>query len=86
MTFEGLLKDKPKSSYQQFENFCLKLICSFGVCCLFLSTSSETISNNNTYIRNPSYPTAYTSTTSLTWTVNKCQPGEKKVISIFLLI
>jgi len=46
----------------------------FGVCCVFTSsTCGETISNNMTYISNPSYPGIYTVTTagSCTWTVKK---------------
>jgi len=42
----------------------------FGVCCLVTSATCETstaISSNNTYLRNPSYPSAYpTSTTAKT--------------------
>ena len=49
----------------------------FGVCCLFLfNTGSETISANNSYIQNPNYPSAYASTTSITWTVKKCSDGK----------
>ena len=41
----------------------------FGVCCV-ISTSecSSTVSSNNTYIRNPGYPTSYTPTTTGTCT------------------
>jgi len=41
----------------------------FGVCCV-ISTSecSATVSTNNTYIRNPGYPTSYTPTTTGTCT------------------
>lgn len=45
----------------------------FGVCCLFIVDSSGTITHNNSYIQNPSYPSAYTGTSSFTWTVSKCQ-------------
>lgn len=44
----------------------------FGVCCLFISTAAATISENCSYIQNPSFPSAYTATSSLTWTVSKC--------------
>ena len=50
----------------------------FGVCCVVASTtctsSGTSISNNNTYLRNPSYPSAYPTPTSATicaFTVNK---------------
>ena len=46
----------------------------FGICCLFTlsSSSSLTVSQNNTYIQNPSFPSVYTDTTALTYTINKC--------------
>jgi hypothetical protein len=49
----------------------------FGVCCVFqVSTSGSTISQNNTYIQNPGFPTALTTTTSaVTYTINKCSPN-----------
>merc|ERR1719323_582457 len=47
----------------------------FGVCCLVTtSTCSTTISQNNTYIQNPSYPSTYptpTSATMCSYTINK---------------
>lgn len=45
----------------------------FGVCCLFkVSATSSTISQNNTYIQNPSFPAVYTGTvSSLSYTVKK---------------
>ena len=49
------------------------LIFRFGVCCLFIvSSTSTTISENCTYIQNPSYPSVYSDTSSLTYTINKC--------------
>ena len=46
----------------------------FGICCLFTlsSSSSLTVSQNNTYIQNPSFPSVYTDTSALTYTINKC--------------
>ena len=45
----------------------------FGVCCLFVVTStSDTISQNSTYIQNPGFPSVYSETSSLTYTINKC--------------
>lgn len=45
----------------------------FGVCCLFLvSSTSTTINQNCTYIRNPNFPAAYDTGSPLTFTVNKC--------------
>merc|ERR1712106_763443 len=47
----------------------------FGVCCLItFDTCGSTISTNTTYIRNPSYPSSYTpsSTGSCLFTINKC--------------
>ena len=51
-------------------------ICSiyrFGVCCVFMvSTCGSTISQNCSYIKNPGFPTAYTSTTQCSYTIQKC--------------
>lgn len=45
----------------------------FGVCCIFLvSSSGSTINQNCTYIRNPGFPTALSTTTAIMYTVNKC--------------
>ena len=45
----------------------------FGVCCLFIvSSTSDTINQNCTYIQNPSFPSVYSSQTALTYTINKC--------------
>lgn len=45
----------------------------FGVCCVFtVSTCGSTITNNVTYITNPGFPTAYTTTGTCSYTVSKC--------------
>jgi len=45
----------------------------FGVCCLFTVNSSPyTISENCTYIQNPSFPSVYSDTGAITYTINKC--------------
>lgn len=51
----------------------------FGICCLFISKASGTISENCTYIQNPGFPTAYTTLSTVSWTVNKCSNGMKTV-------
>ena len=62
---------------------CLLFSNSFGVCCVFLVTSSgTTINQNNTYIQNPGFSTAYSATTALTYTINKCAASK---LSSFLL-
>ena len=46
----------------------------FGVCCVVsTSTCGSTVSANNTYIRNPGYPSSYTPTTTGTcsFTIDK---------------
>merc|ERR1712051_315205 len=49
----------------------------FGVCCVFtVSATSSTISNNDTYIQNPSFPSAYGETNSLAYTIQKCSDGK----------
>lgn len=47
----------------------------FGVCCVFMlsDSSSTTVNYNDTYLQNPSYPSTYGSTSSLSYTVNKVQ-------------
>ena len=48
------------------------LLNRFGVCCLFIvSSASSSISENCTYIQNPSFPSVYSSETALTYTINK---------------
>ena len=51
---------------------------SFGVCCLFLVSASGSIINQNcTYIRNPGFPSVYSSTSALSYTIQKCSSGSK---------
>ena len=48
----------------------------FGVCCLFItSTSGATVSQNCSYIQNPNFPSAYASETAISFTVTKCSSG-----------
>ena len=46
----------------------------FGVCCVFLySSSSQTqVNYNDTYLQNPGFPSTYGDTGSLSYTINKC--------------
>jgi len=44
----------------------------FGVCCVFVISTTGDINQNCTYIQNPSYPSTYGDTTSLTYTIRKC--------------
>jgi len=45
----------------------------FGSCCLlYVDTCGGTISTNRTYIRNPGYPSTYTTAGTCTWTFEKC--------------
>ena len=45
----------------------------FGVCCVFtISDGGTSTSENCSYIQNPSYPSVYSATSSLTYTVEKC--------------
>jgi hypothetical protein len=53
-----------------------KLFFRFGVCCLFIVTEAGgTVSENCSYIQNPSFPAVYAETTSLKYTINKCASG-----------
>ena len=47
----------------------------FGVCCVFILTTTGDISENCSYIQNPSFPAVYGETTSLTYTIRKCSSG-----------
>jgi len=51
-----------------------KCAAGFGVCCVFTlsSSSSTTVNYNDTYIQNPDFPSAYGSSSTLSYTVNKC--------------
>ncbi len=61
-----------------FVTVCNYFVNRFGVCCLFtVSAGSTTITENCTYIQNPNFPSAYSSTTGLTYTVAKCSPGKQ---------
>jgi len=45
----------------------------FGVCCLFIaSAGGSTVTQNCSYIQNPSFPSAYAATTALSYTIAKC--------------
>merc|ERR1719412_1095769 len=45
----------------------------FGVGCLFVySSASTSISQNCSYIQNPNFPSAYGSTSTIAWQINKC--------------
>ena len=47
----------------------------FGVCCVFIiSTTSSKTANNCSYIQNPDFPSVYSETSSLTYTIEKCSP------------
>ena len=45
----------------------------FGVCCVFMTSScGATVSQNCSYIKNPGYSSAYTSTSNCQFTIVKC--------------
>merc|ERR1719228_1129546 len=45
----------------------------FGVCCIFsVSASGSSVTENCTYIVNPSYPSNYATAGSLSYTIRKC--------------
>jgi len=44
----------------------------FGVCCLFTTQTSGTISENCSYIQNPGFPSTYTTSSTIQWTIAKC--------------
>lgn len=50
----------------------------FGVCCIFAIMDDASVATQNcTYIQNPGYPSTYTSTMGLTYTVKKCDSSER---------
>ena len=48
----------------------------FGVCCLFSSSKSgDTIRENCSYVQNPNFPSVYTTSQAVTYTIEKCTKG-----------
>ena len=49
----------------------------FGVCCVFFEDEcGTTIDKNQTYIRNPGFPSEYSEgTSSCSYTIKKCDDG-----------
>jgi hypothetical protein len=47
----------------------------FGVCCVFIlnKASSKDINQNDTYVQNPGFPSAFSTPTAMSYTVNKYQ-------------
>ena len=55
---------------------------SFGVCCLFIYTSTGSVVNQNcSYIQSPNFPSTFSSSdaSSLTYTISKCSNGKKSI-------
>ena len=42
--------------------------------------STQEVNNNDTYIQNPGFPTVYTDSSGLSYTVNKCKDGECLIV------
>ena len=53
----------------------------FGVCCWFTLQNTGELSQNCTYVQNPGYPSAYTDTASLKYTIRRCSEGSKEAES-----
>ena len=52
--------------------------CSFGVCCLFTTDEcGTTVSQNNTYVRNPGFPDDYEDLGDCSYTVQKVSSGKQ---------
>ena len=47
----------------------------FGVCCYFRRDSAGELNQNCTYIQNPGFPSKYSETNALTYTIKKCSDG-----------
>ena len=49
---------------------------SFGTCCLFLASDcGSTIDQNQTYIRNPGFPSEYADTADCVYTITRMDNG-----------
>ena len=50
----------------------------FGVCCVFMINDATTtqVNYNNTYLQNPGFPSTYSETTGITYTVAKVNEGK----------
>ena len=62
----------------------------FGVCCVFIIDDDDNtdVNQNDTYIQNPNFPSAYDEDNSITYKVNKISDGmnnSKTKISIYLV-
>jgi hypothetical protein len=52
----------------------------FGVCCVFIiSATGGVITQNCTYIQNPNFPSTYSGSTAVSYTISKCSPGKQIV-------
>ena len=57
---------------------------SFGICCLFsTSTCGDTITNNATYIRNPGFPASLNDFADCSYTIQKCNSGKLGCKSLY---
>ena len=60
-----------------------KCAAGFGICCVFTlrgDDSTQEVNNNDTYIQNPGFPTVYTDSSGLSYTVNKCKDGKCLIV------
>ena len=72
------------SELRRAKNILILFYFRFGVCCVFLvSDSGSNINQNCTYIRNPGFPQAYSATTGVQYTINKCANSESTYFCIF---
>ena len=56
----------------------------FGVCCVFIyNSATNTISVNDSYIQNPGFPSAYTGTSQVSYTIQKCSNGKSTITLLF---
>ena len=57
----------------------------FGVCCWFTLQNTGELSQNCTYVQNPGYPSAYTDTASLKYTIRRCSEGLKRCLILAMV-
>ena len=56
----------------------------FGVCCVFTVSSAGTVTQNNTYIQNPGYPTGYTALSNILYSIAKSSTGKREKTAMLL--
>ena len=56
----------------------------FGVCCVFMYNDDDQtdVNYNDTYLQNPDYPSVYSDTNNIDYTINKVDQGKNASLVI----